>query len=179
MKQRILILFGATALWILTPFHSAWPDFPTYPSNPFVISISERPMYGGNLIVADANDDGLPDYLYRTATTLYALNHDGNALWQVAVAYPGPDVNNFGTKFGAGDTDGDGQTEVAALDNSGHILILRGSSGSIEKTLTLREPATGQLYGHVAIANLRGAGDRDALLQTMDVTEECHTEACG
>ncbi|MBN1895098.1 VCBS repeat-containing protein [bacterium] len=178
MNKNFYRLFGITAAAVLMPLQAARPDFPQYPANPFVIDMSENPL-NGSLIVADADDDGLPDYLYRSATKVYVLKHDGNALWEASIAYPGPGINNHGTKLGAGDVDGDGRTEVAALDPAGWIAIYSGASGNLEKTIPLPAPAADQIYGHIAVVNLRGAGDRDAVVQTMDVTNECHTEGCS
>ena len=176
--MRSSIFIGLAAAAVLTPFYSARPDFPQYLTHPFVITPSELPV-NGSLIVADVNGDGLPDFLYRSVAKVYALDHDGHALWEASVAYPGPEINNHGTKLGAGDVDVDGQVEAAVLDADSHIIIYNGATGSLEKTIFLPAPAAGQLYSHVAVVNLRGAGDRDAIVQTMDVTNECHTEGCG
>jgi len=178
MSKRTFIWIGLTAAAVMIPIHSVRPDFPQYASNPFVIALSEIPV-NGSLITADVDDDGLPDFLYRSAVKVYALNRDGNTLWEASVAYPGPGINNHGTKMGAGDVDGDGQTEVAVLDAASQIWIYTGASGSLEKIIDLPAPAVNQLYGHIAVVNLRGTGDRDAIVQTMDIIDECHTNGCG
>ncbi len=60
----------------------------------------------------------------------------------------------------AGDMDGDRKQEVAYLTESKQVTILDGATGAVKKTLTgLGDPVA------MAIANLRGKGDRDIILQ--------------
>ncbi|MGC9319467.1 MAG: hypothetical protein ACP5KN_15650, partial [Armatimonadota bacterium] len=60
----------------------------------------------------------------------------------------------------AGDVDADGAEEVAYLTEAGRIRILDAASGAVERTLQVPgDPVA------LAIANLRGLGDCDALLQ--------------
>lgn len=145
---------------------------PEYSSNPFTFSIQDS-IYGWwtSFFTEDLNGDSLKDFSYRSLTDLYAYDHDGQYMWSAAIHYPGEDINNHGTRHGAADVDGDGQTEIVALDESDRIVIFNGLNGAVEDTLTVTVGPY-QIAGHVAVVNLRGEGDRDVIVQTLDVTEE-------
>jgi len=147
--------------------------FPDYPSNPFAFSVAEPPYYG-TFFAADLNNDGLLDFTFRSVTTLYAYDHWGALMWQVPLAYPCPEINNHGTKHGAADVDGDGRVEVVALDNDANVYILDGETGTVKQIYPLPPLGTDQLACHIAVVNLRGMGDRDAVIQTCDISPELH-----
>ncbi len=169
-RMTIGIILCLSFLTVTGQLHA---DLPTYTTNPFAFAVAE-PIFWGTFFACDLNGDSLPDYTYRSETKLYAYNHDGSLLWQTALAYPGPAINNYGTKHGVADIDGDGQVEIAALDNSGNIYIFNGTTGGVEKTLPLPSLGANQIACHIQIVNLRGAGDRDAIIQTCDIAPESH-----
>ncbi len=143
-----------------------------YASNPFSFSIPEPvagdpnlEVIGDQFFAADVNGDGLLDYTFRSWTALYVYDHDGTPIWNQPVTHPS---GNGGSKHAAADLDGDGQVEIAALNASDQILIFDGSDGTLERTVTLTDLGENRMAGHIAVANLRGAGDRDLIVQTQD-----------
>ncbi|MBN1893756.1 VCBS repeat-containing protein [bacterium] len=155
---------------------SARADFPVYASNPFSFSIPEKvhgdPTLGSKgdqFFAVDLDGDRLPDFTFRSGTRLYAYAHDGRFMWSHPIRNPG---GNGGAKHAAADTDGDGRMEIVALDSAGVLVILDGAGGIPEKYIPIGNLSAGQRAGHVMIANLRGRGDRDAIVQTIDVTPE-------
>jgi|GEM_PF-1382815 len=147
--------------------HAQWPQ---YTSNPFSFRIADDiGDLKASLIVHDLDNDGLLDYTFRTPSTLYVYNHDGSFMWNRVIERPG---NNTGSKHGIADIDGDGVAEIVALDTMDQIIIYDGRNGNIERTIPLTLDNEYQFASHIAIANFRGEGDRDALIQTADVTIE-------
>jgi len=151
-------------------------DFPVYTSNPFSFPVAEKvhgdPTLGSKgdqFFVEDLDGDGLPDFTFRSGTRLYAYSHEGKFMWSYKIRNPG---GNGGAKHGAADTDGDGRMEVVALDSAGVLVILDGAGGNPERQVPVENLMAGQRAGHVILANLRGLGDRDAVVQTLDVTPE-------
>lgn len=174
-KWLLLILGG-----MITYSKIAQADFPEYSgSPPYSFSIAETPYsyqkdwpgYSDQFFVADLNGDDLLDFCFRSKTKLYAYNHAGTKMWtEISIANP---AGNSGAKHGAADVDGDGQIEIVAIDSSNKIYIFNGSTGVQEGTeYTISGLGTDQRIGHIAIVNLRGEGDHDAILQTID----SHTE---
>ncbi|MCJ7813360.1 hypothetical protein MUP95_08615, partial [bacterium] len=167
--MKKIILFFSVMAFLLSNF--GWGNsFPDYDTNPFSFSVAESIAgYGDDIFVVDLNGDSLLDYTFRSETTLYAYAHDGSPLWNVTILYPAADIINYGTKFGAADVDYDGQIEVVALNNSNQVIVLDGLNGNQEGTINISVGAN-QKAGHVAIANIRGEGDRDIIVQTMHVS---------
>lgn len=149
-------------------------DFPEYASNPFSFPVPEAPLMG-TFFVSDLDNDDVPDFTFRSETTLYAYQQNGELLWYTNVPYPVPAINNWGTKHGAADVDGDGHVEVVALNNSEQLLIFDGATGDLETTYDLPPLGTDQMGCHVIVVNLRNAGDHDAIIQTCDVHNENHS----
>ncbi|MBN2030414.1 fibronectin type III domain-containing protein, partial [bacterium] len=163
--KRIFLLLVIRVL--LLPDLSEGSSFPDYDTNPFCFSVAEGVYgYGDNIFVADLDGDMLLDYTFRSDTKLYVYAHDGSPLWNVAISYPIFEIVNHGTKFGAADIDDDGQVEIVALNNSNQVVIFNGSNGNQEGTINI-SVGSNQRAGHIAIANIRGEGDRDIVVQTM------------
>ena len=108
LKGGILFsAFFASFSYIVPVF----PDLPEYGTNPFSFEIAEVPFgnthwteMAEDFLVADVDDDGLPDYVFRSETTLYAYSHDGSLMWSpVSIQSP---TGNGGARFCAADVDG-------------------------------------------------------------------------
>lgn len=170
MRKRLQII-GLVLAVCWTP---VFADFPLYPSNPFSFPILE-PVAGDNTLgvlgdqffASDLNGDGLPDYSFRSMTKLYAYDHDGSLMWQVACSNP---QGNGGARHGAADVDGDGGIEIVAVTAENTLIIYDAESGTVETIIPIDPLGYNQHVGHVLIANLRGEGDRDAIVQTLDKT---------
>ncbi|NQT24345.1 VCBS repeat-containing protein [candidate division KSB1 bacterium] len=178
--NRLILILGG----ILLQSFSAQADFPIYTgSPPYSFEIDELPYgdeywvenkrsdWSDQFLVADLNGDGLLDFCFRSKTKLYAYSHAGTKMWpEISIENPG---GNTGAKHGAADVDGDGQVEIVAIDRSNKVYIFNGATGAQEgPPYTISGLWPDQRIGHIAIANLRGTGDRDAILQTIDANME-------
>ena len=161
--QKILI----TIAILYSHFSYALADFPIYADNPFSFTVDE-PVggWGEHFFAVDLTGDHLPDYTYLSTTTLYVYNHFGAKLWQAPISAQG---SNFGTKHGAADVDGDGIIEIIAIADGDQINIFNATNGVLENTIEL-PLSENQIIGHVAVANVRGQGDCDILVQTSDIS---------
>lgn len=129
----------------------------------------------GGLISADVNDDGETDFLVTQSGKVMAYEADGKKLWNKAISIQLtqklerdglPGLHAPGLQ--AGDVDGDGNTEVVFLTQDNALHIIDGASGESKKTIALSSPEGADRWEHLAIANFRGQGDRDLLLQATN-----------
>jgi hypothetical protein len=140
-------------------------DTPQYGTNPFSFSFTGSPYwFGDHFFMIDLNGDGHLDFTYRTEWGLYAYDHYGTLMWVKTIQIP---EQCHGATFAAADIDGDSQVEVLALNRSNEIIVYDGYNGNPEDTIDVNVGAY-QRLGHIAVVNLRGAGDRDVIVQTMD-----------
>ena len=114
---------------------------------------------GGGIFAYDVDDDGLYDFIVTSDNHIGAYANSGNKLWVKKVNIKFFDTAHHPSAI-AGDMDGDGQQEVAFLTTSNEIKILNGKSGDEKKTLSNAESPVA-----IAIANLRGRGDREIIVQ--------------
>ena len=155
-----------------------------YNSNPFVIQLQQPNITDrGGIIVCDLDGDGLFDYLVSTKddplqsqtsrATIGAYAHNGFLLWvkNVDLRINGNSENYglpgwHGPGLTAADIDGDGQTEVLHLNTQNLVVIRDGKTGEIERTISVPMTFGGaSRWGLIQIVNLRGAGDKDLILQ--------------
>ncbi len=129
----------------------------------------------GGLIAADVDDDEVFDLLLTRPDYLGAYTVDGQRLWsrRVTIQLTGraeddglPGLHAPGVQ--AGDIDGDGHTEIVYLDRDNTLHVLRGATGRTLWTRRLTCPSGAQRWEHVVIANFRGSGDHDLLLQATN-----------
>ena len=148
-----------------------------YDANPFVIKmdIPAKDEGIGGIIVADVNDDGLLDYLVTKPGYLAVYAHDGNKLWilrtsiQVTASAESHGLPGWhGPGVQAGDVDGDGRTEVLFLTKDSVVHIVDGATGREEMSAKPAVPKGAERWEHLVIANLRGKGDRDIILQATN-----------
>ena len=153
-------------------------DWPQYATNPFVIRLdfdfSERDS-AGSMVAADLDGDGLMDYLVTRPGHVGAYSHDGTRLWHLRVdvqvagsaeTYGLPGHHGPGVQ--AGDVDGDGKAEVVFLTKDGSLNIVNGASGKTKLKKKLGAPKGAERWEQVIIADLRGKGDRDLILQATN-----------
>jgi hypothetical protein len=135
---------------------------------------SERDGVGG-LITADVNNDGRQDFIVTYPGKIAVNDHSGTSLWtkevnlqvtRQAESQGLPGLHGPGVQ--AGDVDGDGKTEVLFLTQEGTLEILEGVNGQSQASITLPSPDHTQRWEHLVIANFRGEGDRDILLQATN-----------
>lgn len=125
----------------------------------FVFDLQQPVDDKGGIFVHDLNGDGKFDFVVTSTGYIGAYDDQGNNLWVKNV-----NIKMWNYMFHpsaiAGDMDGDGKQEVAYLTTGNSIKILDGTTGTEEKTLS-----TGGIPIGMAIANLRGNGDQDAIVQ--------------
>ncbi|MDP4001272.1 MAG: hypothetical protein Q8P83_03455 [bacterium] len=165
------ILTGA--VFVLSIFLSLTsPEAATneYSSNPFVINLRQQVRSNtgaGGLFAHDLNQDGDMDFVVTTPGSIGAYDHFGSPLWTITDNIRVTEQANGGTGYPgthapgaiAGDMDGDGQQEVAFLTFGGELKILNAQTGVLERSTSFPGAQA------IAIANFRGAGDRDAVIQ--------------
>jgi hypothetical protein len=129
----------------------------------------------GGLIAVDLNRDGQRDFLVTKRNHVAAYDGRGPRLWvkrtdiQItgqAEAEGLPGAHAPGVQ--AADIDGDGRTEVLFLDRGGALNVLDGATGETRKRVVLAPPAGSERWEHLVVANFRGRGDRDLLLQATN-----------
>jgi hypothetical protein len=129
----------------------------------------------GGIISTDVNDDGRKDFIITKRGHIAVYDHIGVNLWKKKVdiqltaraelfGLPGwqaPGVQ-------AADIDGDGNTEVLYLTKDGTLRIVHGTTGREKWRLRVPAPEGSERWEHLVVANFRGAGDRDLLLQSSN-----------
>lgn len=155
------------------------PSIPPYSQNPFIIKLDIPPIESedsaGSIIVADLDRDGRMDYLVTRKGYIAGYRWDGKRLWVLQVdlrvggaaeseGLPG----HHGAGVQAGDIDGDGKTEVLFLTNDSTLHIVEGLTGKEKWSIRLSPPEGAERWEHLAVANLRGKGDTDIVLQATN-----------
>lgn len=150
-------------------------NWPQYTENPKVIEL-RVPMPSetgeGGLVVADLDGDGLMDYLVSMPGTVQAYSHHGDELWTVEAdirlshqsesqGLPGL----FHPGLQPGDPNVDGRSEVLFLSTSGQLTVLDGPTGETIAVTDIPTPPGVSAWQHLVLGNLRGAGDRDLVVQ--------------
>ncbi|WP_226628964.1 FG-GAP-like repeat-containing protein [Alloyangia pacifica] len=139
-----------------------------YPANPmiFELDVPVDPNGLGALFAHDLTGDGRMDFVVTSPGHVAAYSGVGVKLWHVrdeislnragrGTGYPG--LHAPGAI--AGDVDGDGRDEVAYLLSDGTLIVRGAGNGEVERSF--RFPGALAL----AIADFRGEGERDAVLQ--------------
>ena len=129
----------------------------------------------GGVIAADVNDDGYMDFVVTKKDRIAVHDHSGTRLWSTPADIQ---VTNKSERNGlpgtqapgiqAADIDGDQATEILYLTTDGHLTIVRGDSGEIRQSVALEAPSGADRWEHLVVANFRGTGDRDLLVQATN-----------
>ncbi len=162
-------------------------DFPQYSgSSPLSFSVPECP-WEYQFLTVDIDLDGDMDFVFRTESALYVYYYDQNdgqikSLWASPILIDSPfgvGEYNRGSKHGAADIDGDGEIEIVALDDDNIVWWFDGKTGTFEDSIHVENYLENddQKAAHIIIVNLRGEGDRDAIIQTNDLTDANHSDA--
>jgi len=117
------------------------------------------PDRAGGLFAHDLNADGRRELIVTSMGHIGAYELSGEALWVRECAVVLWDYYHHPSAI-AGDLDGDGQEEIAYLATPREIVTIDGRTGRPERSTAMPRDTVA-----MAIANLRGEGDRDILLQ--------------
>lgn len=131
----------------------------------------------GSMIAADLDRQWPLELLVTAPGYLGAYRVNGERLWSRRVDIR---VGGQSEKQGlpghhapgvqATDIDGDGATEVLFLTQDNTLTVLDGATGADRWSVTIPPPQGAERWEHVAVANFRGGGDRDLLLQATNAT---------
>jgi hypothetical protein len=150
-------------------------EWPEYDANPFEFELAFPVPIGmarGSIFVHEIDGDGLYDFVVTGLDNIAVYDHWGVLLWHDTPAIHLPEAANGGYGYPglhapgaiAGDVDDDGQAEIAFLTNDGVIEIRDARTGELENGDALAAFAFPGAEA-IAIANFRGLGDRDAIVQ--------------
>jgi hypothetical protein len=141
------------------------PAWGRFPENPFVFAL-EQPVPGdkGGIFVHDLNADGLLDFVVTSDSHIGAYDHTGRTLWVNSGEIELWEYAHHPSAI-AGDMDGDDRQEIAYLTKQG-IKIVDAATGIEKKIVPCKNVKA------MAMANLRGKGDRDVILQYSQTSIE-------
>lgn len=156
---------------------------PQYPVNPFVIelAIPVAEDSAGGILTVDLDSDNQFDYLVTAPGAIGAYAHDGTKLWvhkadvrvggsSERVGLPG----HNGPGVTAVDIDGDGAVEVLYLlggrTGARGLEVLAGATGEQLWNANPPHPEGTERWEHLIVANFRGKGERDLLLQATNAS---------
>lgn len=129
----------------------------------------------GGMITADVNDDGTMEFLVTVPGHLAVYGNDGEKLWMFrgAIGVGGQSESqglpgHHGPGVAAGDVDGDGRTEVVYLTKDSVVHVVDGATGKEKASAKPPVPEGAERWEQAMIADFRGKGDRDILLQATN-----------
>ena len=129
----------------------------------------------GGIIVADVNGDRRGDFLVTTRGHLGVYDNLGKKLWsrQLDIVVGGQSESqglpgHCGPGVAAGDVDGDGRVEVVYLTRDRALHVADGASGKEKASVRPPIPAGAERWELAMVADFRGRGDRDILLQATN-----------
>jgi hypothetical protein len=136
---------------------------PTFSLGPVLMPQYNNTIQNNNSVVAaDFNGDGIldiatPNFDSFSRRILITFGTPGGG-YSTPVAYPGPDL---GLDIGAGDFDGDGHLDIAAVGYNG-VEVLYGNGAGNFFAQFFPAPFT-EYHGHLAIGDLTGDGIPDVV----------------
>jgi hypothetical protein len=178
IRRRIYILFLlSVSLLLSTSSHALERLWPQYTKSPFVIEmdIPAPTDTQGGVITVDLDGDDRPDFLVSVPGHIAAYSTDGKKLWvlETNVRLAAKSEKNglpghHAPGLQAADVDNDGETEVLFLTHDSVVHAVDGKTGTEEWTALPRVPDDAERWEHLVIANFRGQGDQDLLLQATN-----------
>jgi len=130
----------------------------------------------GGILAADLDDDGDREIIVSAPGRLGAYRISGKTLWRkeadIRVSAGSSEAEGLPGHHAPGvqvaDVDGDKRAEVLYLDQDSMVHILDARTGTEERALRFPVPGGAERWEHLVIANLRGKGDRDLILQATN-----------
>ena len=129
----------------------------------------------GGLIAVDLDQDKTMDIIVTRPGRVVAYDVLGRRLWgrDVDIHLTTQAENNglpgwHAPGIQAADIDADGTVEVVLLAQDNSLTVLNGHTGDEKWSVRVTPPGNAQRWEHVVVANFRGKGDRDILLQATN-----------
>lgn len=174
MQKAIpLIVVGLMLLGCQKPLRLVSPQ---PPSLTVELDIPAPTDSAGGLMVADLNQDERPDFLATVPGHLAVYDNSGTELWierADIVVSSKSEANGLpghnGPGVAAGDVDGDGAVEVIFLTKDGALHVVDGATGEPEQQVSPPIPEGAERWEQAMVADFRGEGDRDLLLQATNL----------
>lgn len=156
---------------------SADPSQPYSEATPQVIRLNLPAQLGGSggLITADVNNDNQKDFIVTKPGIIAVYTNSGSKLWtrqidiqltEQAESEGLPGLQAPGIQIA--DVDEDQEIEILFLTPNNTLQIIRGSNGEEQQNIQLAAPSDAERWEHLVVANFRGQGDRDLLLQATN-----------
>ena len=140
------------------------------------LGLPESQDGSGGLIASDLDGDGRRDFVITQVGRVTAVGGSGARLWSKEVdihltsgaeSEGLPGLHAPGVQ--AADIDGDGAAEVLFLTRGGALAVVAGASGVERASAPLpAPPPAATRWEHLVVADLRGRGNRDLLLQATN-----------
>jgi hypothetical protein len=176
----VIFFFVSTISVPARPSHSspgAVADYPALEPRIIKMNIPAEDDGRGGIIVYDLDGDDLMDFIVSRPGVIGAYNNFGRELW---LYQSDIQITQQSEKYGlpgwcapglqAADVDNDGSAEVLFLTRSNQLVILDGKTGELETAIELAALPGSERWEHLVIANFRGGGDHDILLQATNST---------
>jgi hypothetical protein len=172
------------SLYFISSNVTSYPQkLPAENLTPYVISLKfpQGSTLGGGIVAADLDGHGARDFIVTKPGHIAAYSYDGIELWHRTVDIQVRDEARqvkggkavlgeilpglHGPGVQVADVDGDRQNEVLFLDTQSTLQILQGQTGETRHQVQLPVPDGAEQWEHLVVANFRGQGDRDLLVQ--------------
>jgi outer membrane protein assembly factor BamB len=133
------------------------------------------PDGSGGLVAADLTGDGQREFLITQSGYVGAYRQNGQKLWDrqvdIQVTWQAetqglPGLHGPGVQVVDGD--GNGGVAVVFLTRDRTLQIVDGQTGKLKRQLQLQPPQGAERWEHLVVANFRGQGRRDLLLQATN-----------
>lgn len=130
----------------------------------------------GSVIAADLDGDGSRELVVTAPGKIGAYTLEGERIWlievDVRVSAGSSERHGLPGHHAPGvqvaDIDGNGKNELLYLDQSSTVHIHDAATAEALKSVKVPHPDGAARWEHLAVANLRGEGDRDLILQATN-----------
>ncbi len=172
MRPAAILL--SAALTLGAPMNAAGPDESVRPVT-IRLDVPAPKDTAGGLMVADVNGDGKMEFLVTVPGHLAVYANDGGKLWiaRTDIAVGGQSESqglpgHHAPGVAAGDVDGDGRCEVVYLTKDSVLHVADGATGREKAAARPPVPTGAERWELAMVADFRGRGDRDLLLQATN-----------
>lgn len=130
----------------------------------------------GSVIAANLNDDGQMEFVVTAPGRIGAYRQNGQPLWlfnaEVRVSAGSSESRGLPGHHAPGvqvaDIEGTRQPRLLYLDQSSTVHIHDAATGVKLRSVHVPHPEGAERWEHLVVANLRGLGDRDVVLQATN-----------